>query len=79
MKQRLVFIAEGPTEKSLLHHLGIEGKKETINLSYELMELNMSRKVKLNNFYEQSLTKKQKLKEINKEIKCEQSGVALNS
>ena len=33
MKQRLVFIAEGPTEKSLLHHLGIEGKKETINLA----------------------------------------------
>jgi IS605 OrfB family transposase len=59
--------------------LNFEFKKETINLSYELMELNMSRKVKLNNFYEQSLTKKQKLKEINKEIKCEQSGVALNS
>jgi hypothetical protein len=35
------------------------------------MELNMSKKVKLNNFYEQSLIKKQKLKEIN----CEQSGV----
>ena len=50
-----------------------------INIEYELMELSMSRKVKLNNFYEQSLTKKQKLKEINKEIKCEQSGVALNS
>lgn len=33
MKQRLVFIAEGPTEKALLHHLGIEGKKETINLA----------------------------------------------
>lgn len=33
MKQRLVFIAEGPTEKSLLLHLGIEGKKETINIA----------------------------------------------
>jgi len=33
MKQRLVFIAEGPTEKSLLHHLGVEGKKATINLA----------------------------------------------
>lgn len=30
MKQRLVFIAEGPTEKSLLHHLGIEGKKKLL-------------------------------------------------
>ena len=38
------------------------------------MELNMSKKVKLNNFYEQSLIKKQKLKEI----KCELSGVALS-
>jgi IS605 OrfB family transposase len=57
--------------------LNFEFNKETINLSYELMELNMSRKVKLNNFYEQSLIKKQKLKEINR-IKCEQSGVALS-
>ncbi len=48
--------------------------KEVINIGYELMELNMSRKVKLKNFYAQSLIKKQKLKEIN----CEQSGVALN-
>ena len=48
--------------------------KEVINIGYELMELNMSRKVKLKNFYAQSLIKKQKLKEI----KCEQSGVALN-
>ena len=48
--------------------------KEKINIEYELMELSMSRKVKLNNFYEQSLIKKQKLKEI----KCEQSGVALS-
>lgn len=46
--------------------LNFEFNKETINLSYELMELTMSRKVKLNNFYEQSLIKKQKLKEINK-------------
>lgn len=43
------------------------------------MELNMSRKMKLNNFYEQSLTKKQKLKTINFKLKCEQSGVALNA
>ena len=57
--------------------LNFEFNKKNINLSYELMELTMSRKVKLNNFYEQSLIKKQKLKEINK-IKCEQSGVALN-
>ena len=57
--------------------LNFEFNKETINLSYELMELTMSRKVKLNNFYAQSLNKKQKLKEINK-IKCEQSGVALS-
>lgn len=57
--------------------LNFEFNKETINLSYELMELNMSRKVKLNNFYEHSLMKKQKLKEINK-INCEQSGVALS-
>jgi putative transposase len=48
--------------------------KEVINIGYELMELNMSRKVKLKNFYAQSLIKKQKLKEI----KCEQSGVALS-
>ena len=54
--------------------LNFKYNKETINLSYELMELNMSRKVKLNNFYAQSLIKKQKLKEI----KCEQSGVALS-
>ena len=39
------------------------------------MELNMSRKVKLNKFYENSLIKKQKLKKIN----CERSGVALSS
>jgi len=58
--------------------LNFKFNKETINLSYELMELTMSRKVKLNNFYEHSLIKKQKLKEINR-IKCEQSGVALNS
>ena len=57
--------------------LNFSYKKKKINLSYELMELNMSRKVKLNNFYAQSLIKKQKLKEINK-INCEQSGVALN-
>ena len=58
--------------------LNFEFNKEKINIKYELMELNMSRKVKLNNFYEQSLMKKQKLKDIN--IKnCEQSGVALNS
>jgi hypothetical protein len=38
------------------------------------MELNISKKVKLNNFYAQSLIKKQKLKEIN----CEQSGVAIS-
>ena len=58
--------------------LNFEYNSKKINIEYELMELSMSRKVKLNNFYEQSLTKKQKLKEINK-IKCEQSGVALNS
>ena len=57
--------------------LNFKYNKETINLSYELMELNMSRKVKLNNFFKQSLMKKQKLKEINIK-KCEQSGVALN-
>jgi hypothetical protein len=57
--------------------LNFKFNKEVINIKYELMELNMSKKVKLNNFYEQSLMKKQKLKEINK-IKCEQSGVALN-
>jgi hypothetical protein len=55
--------------------LNFEFNKDKINIEYELMELNMSRKVKLNNFYEQILIKKQKLKEI----KCEQSGVALNS
>ncbi len=58
--------------------LNFEYNSKIINIEYELMELNMSRKVKLNNFYEQSLMKKQKLKKINK-IKCEQSGVALNS
>ena len=58
--------------------LNFEYNSKKINIEYELMELSMSRKVKLNNFYEQSLVKKQKLKEINK-IKCEQSGVALNS
>lgn len=52
-----------------------EYNSKIINIEYELMELNMSKKVKLNNFYEQSLIKKQKLKEI----KCELSGVALNS
>ena len=57
--------------------LNFEFNKEKINIKYELMELNMSKKVKLNNFYAQSLNKKQKLKEINK-IKCEQSGVALS-
>jgi hypothetical protein len=51
-----------------------EYNSKIINIEYELMELNMSRKVKLNNFYAQSLIKKQKLKEI----KCEQSGVALS-
>lgn len=58
--------------------LNFEFNSKKINIEYELMELTMSRKVKLNNFYEQSLMKKQKIKEINK-IKCEQSGVALNS
>ena len=38
-----------------------------INIKYELMELNLSRKVKLNNFYENNLIKKQKLKIINYE------------
>ncbi len=57
--------------------INFEYNSKIINIEYELMELNMSRKEKLNNFYEQSLIKKQKLKEINK-IKCEQSGVALN-
>jgi hypothetical protein len=57
--------------KVLLH---FKFNKEVINIKYELMELNMSKKVKLNNFYEQSLIKKQKLKEIN----CKQSGVALS-
>jgi hypothetical protein len=57
--------------KVLLH---FKFNKEIINIKYELMELNMSKKVKLNNFYKQSLMKKQKLKEIN----CEQSGVALS-
>ena len=47
--------------------------KEKINIKYELMELNMSYKKKLNNFYTQSLIKKQKLKQIN----CERSRVAL--
>lgn len=58
--------------------LNFSYKQEIINIEYELMELNMSKKVKLNNFYEQSLMKKQKLKNINKK-NCEQSGVALNS
>ena len=43
------------------------------------MELNMSKKVKLNNFYKQSLMKKLKIKEINIKINCEQRGVALNN
>jgi hypothetical protein len=54
--------------------LNFRFNKEVINIKYELMELNMPKKVKLNNFYAQSLIKKQKLKEIN----CEQSGVALS-
>lgn len=49
-------------------------KKESINIKYELMELNHHSKKKLTNFYEQSLIKKQKLKALN----CERSGVALN-
>jgi hypothetical protein len=50
---------------------------EIKSIKYELMELNMSKKVKLNNFYKQSLIKKQKLKGINK-INFEQSGVSLS-
>jgi len=57
--------------KILLHFKYHQNK---VNLKYELMELNMSKKVKLNNFYQQSLIKKQKLKKIH----CEQSGLALN-
>jgi len=57
--------------------LNFKYNSKIINIEYELMELNMSRKVKLNNFYAQSLNKKQKLKEINIK-KCEQSGVALS-
>ena len=59
--------------------LNFEFNSKIINIEYELMELSMSRKMKLNNFYEQSLIKKQKLKEINIKLKCEQSGVALNA
>jgi hypothetical protein len=38
--------------------LNFKFNKKIINIKYELMELNISKKVKLNNFYEQSLIKK---------------------
>ena len=54
--------------------LNFEYKSIIINISDKLMELNMSRKVKLRKFYENSLIKKQKIKEIN----CDWSGIALS-
>jgi CRISPR/Cas system-associated endonuclease Cas3-HD len=40
--------------------LNFKFNKEVINIKYELMELNVSKKVKLNNFYKQSLIKETK-------------------